>query len=303
MYSILTCQPLVLVALEAGCEQHPSINHTIALNDTIFAPTTPTIINSTTAAEDSAKSGNSMALPIGAIIGIVIGAFIFIALVIGCVFLQMRKRRNRREKEELEQHIRSSALEFHCATHVNPFSPGFRNSNDGWHDPQMQQQAQEEYQYQYQYQQEGESEQTVQMVDEKHHAGAGDALHSHPPEGPVRNFSRKDKQPTSITTTMELTEPSAALMSSPRRESPSDYGSPASATSTRSNVPFLARYNNKAAMSPSSPSMTYSAMPKTSSPLVQQAEWGNVRGDDADKTCAPVAARQIQTSFPPPPKR
>lgn len=176
---------------------------------------------------------------------------------------------------------------------MNPFSPGFRNSNDGWTEAQ---------QY-HPYQQEPHHHQQQQhdvVVDEKEYAEAADALHSHPPEGPVRNFSRKEKQPASITTTMELAQPAPAV-TSPRRDSPSDYGSPASATSAMSSIPFLASYNNKATVSPSSP-------------LVQQSSWEEMRPNGAARgltrskartteTCAPVAARQIQTSFPPPPKR
>lgn len=318
------------VALEAGCEQRPTAHGHIALNDTLFANRTIGILNL-----NSPPKTQKTGLSTGALIAIiVVSVIVGLLLIGGCVFLHIRRRRNRYNKSALEyaasRHLRgASSMDFQCATHVNPFSPGFRNNNSSNQDMQYAGGFRE-------YDDNGSVEvHTATAVNLHHHRGGSsvdekgmpivtaataqekqpytDALRSHPPAGPVRNFSHKQQQqPSSIDTTSGLARPEKA-MTSPMPYSPDSYMTPSSTTSA---TPFLAA-GQSSAFSPTSPRVVPSAAfsPHTSSPLVKQQPWeetgahggggGGLLRSKASKADvnAPVAARQLQTKFPPPPKR
>lgn len=229
-------------------------------------------------------------------------------------------------------------MDFQCATHVNPFSPGFRNNNNNnssYQDMQQHAGAFREYD-----DNASVEVRTAAAVNLHHHRGGSsvdekgtpfviaasaaqeeqpytDALRSHPPAGPVRNFSHKQQQPSNIDTTNGLARPEKA-MTSPMPYSPDSYMTPSSTTSA---TPFLAA-GQGSAFSPTSPRMVPAAAfsPHTSSPLVRQQPWeetggahggggggggGGLLRSKVSKTDvnAPVAARQLQIKFPPPPKR
>lgn len=205
----------------------------------------------------------------------------------------------------------ASSMDFQCATHVNPFSPGFRNSSDGWDDPQHAMEVHTATAVMISaggghINMDEKVMATSTSAQEEHYADAVDALNSHPPKGPVRNFSHKQQQPAYIETNTGLAMPEKA-MTSPMPYSPDSYVTPSSTTSA---TPFLAAGQNSA-FSPTSPRAAYS--PHTSSPLVRQEAWeetrtqgrGGLLRSKASKTDvnAPVATRQLQTTFPPPPTR
>lgn len=307
--------------MEAGCEQRPTAQGHIALNDTLFTSHVIGIVNTTAAAHQSSPAGSP-----AVIAGAVVGSVVAILLVALCVFFLVRRRTNRRNRSALEhaaaRHMRgASSMDFQCATHVNPFSPGFRNSNDGWDDPHHAMEVQmatavmirpgtgEKIPIQHQQPYQDQEQREGAAFEKETFADAVDALNSHPPTGPVRNFSRKDKSeqgPAYIDTTAAGIARPEPAMTSPMPYSPDSYVTPSSTTSA---TPFLAGWHS--GFSPQSPNITYSA--RMGSPLVHQASWEDTKPQGrsgllrskASKTdvSAPVASRQLQTSFPPPPKR
>ncbi|TQV91070.1 LPXTG-domain-containing protein [Cordyceps javanica] len=361
------------VALEAGCEQRPGPHGRVSLNDTLFANRTIGILDPNTPhAGRSAHPG----LSTGALIAVVVvGVLVGLALAGACVFLFLRRRRRRNlhntsalEYAARNHHKRGpSSLDFRCAAHVNPFSPGFiRNGStdrrddptDGPYDggPVAARTAAAVGLYPTTTTSTtagagAGAAQDLAATDEKArlaaaaavekqqlppYPGTVDALRSHPPAGPVRNFSHKhqhhphphqhQQHPSAIDTTTTTTAttnlaPPEKVMTSPTPYSPDSFTSPSSATSA---TPFLAPGQNSA-FSPTSPRVAAYSPHASSSPLVrqqqhqqQQQSWEEVptraqgRGvgvgllrSKASKTDvnAPVATRQLQTTFPPPPKR
>ena len=105
--------PLVMVALTAGCSERPAAGSTLGLNQTLFAQTTPKII------DPNATSG-PQGFASKYIIAIVISGLVFIALCGGCVYLAIRRCKNRAARK-----ANMSALSFYCDTHVDPYSAGY----------------------------------------------------------------------------------------------------------------------------------------------------------------------------------
>jgi len=114
------------VALEAGCLQQPPPGRILGLNDTIFAPTTITIVDPLTlikAPEQKGLPGTTIAGIVGGLLGVllILAAFIFVCY---------RKRKNRKNRADFEanrhnmvRHRHQSSISFQCQTHA--MSPRF----------------------------------------------------------------------------------------------------------------------------------------------------------------------------------
>jgi hypothetical protein len=120
-----------MVALEAGCQQQPATGTAIGLNDTIFSSTMISAENpKSLAAASSSKSG----LPTTTLVGIIVGILVVLVIGAAVVFVQRRKRVNRRLRLEVSSRNGGpkrgrrrpvSSLSFRCQTHVSPRSPAF----------------------------------------------------------------------------------------------------------------------------------------------------------------------------------
>ncbi|EFQ27941.1 LPXTG-domain-containing protein [Colletotrichum graminicola] len=120
-----------LIALEAGCRQRPDPGTLVSLNSTVFTKGTITAADP----KDAAKLAKDAtpALPMTAIVGIVIGAVVTFLFVAGCTFIQWRKRKARREGRGINPdlfrrakgHRPVSSLSFRCQTHLTPKTPNF----------------------------------------------------------------------------------------------------------------------------------------------------------------------------------
>ncbi|KAM3507621.1 hypothetical protein MY11210_007071 [Beauveria gryllotalpidicola] len=315
------------VALQAGCEQRPGPQGHLSLNGTLFDNRTISILDPNKPSP-SRKSG----LSTGALVAVVVISVLLGLLLLGaCVFLYIRRRRRRRRMESdpyggksaLEyaaarqqqngrRHGPSSSMDFQCAAaHLSPFTPGSRDGSD-----QLQQQQH------YHHHPQVRPTATAIYPDEKcivspEKQAYSDALRSHPPAGTVRNFSHKQQHPSVTDTEMmpdgvarpEKATTTTSSSSSPSPYSPDSYVTPSSATSA---TPFLGPGQNSAFPS------NFVTMAHTGSSPTKQPSWdetpqqgrgggggGGLLRSKASKTdvTAPVAARQLQTTFPPPPKR
>ncbi len=220
-----------------------------------------------------------------------------------------------------------SSMDFQCAasSHANPFTPGVRNNNNNGSnnssnstrvcdDPsgsvaEINAARAANFRQQCQYADEkamavaayaaAAREQQKQQQQQQHTDGV-DALRSHPPTGPVRNFSHKQQQqqPFDINTAADEAKPEkAATLSSSTPYSPDSFVTPSSATSA---TPFLAA-GQKSAYSPPMPQQPWE---ETRAPSRGGGVGGGIlrsKGSKPDVN-APVAARQLQMKFPPPPK-
>ncbi|KAK5663008.1 hypothetical protein OQA88_6422 [Cercophora sp. LCS_1] len=115
-----------VIALKAGCLQRPPVGQVIGLNDTVFAPTTITIIDPLSLIKAPEEKG----LPGTTIAGIVGGALAFLLILSAILFICYRKRKNRRARAEFEaarhsqaRHRHQSSISFQCQTHA--MSPRF----------------------------------------------------------------------------------------------------------------------------------------------------------------------------------
>ncbi|KAF5659169.1 exo-alpha-sialidase neuraminidase [Fusarium heterosporum] len=106
-----------LVALDAGCQQRPKPGTPIGLNDTVFSETTISILDPSA----SVVPGDSHALPNTSIAAIAVGAFAFLLISAGCIFMQHRRRKRNSTSN------RRSSLSFRCQTHLTPRTPGFHD--------------------------------------------------------------------------------------------------------------------------------------------------------------------------------
>lgn len=109
----------VLIALEAGCKQKPPAHIPIGLNETIFTSHTIQIV------EPSAQSPPSPTLVLStpAIAGIAIGSVVFLALLSGCTYMQIRKRRNKLDRSR-------RTLSFRCKTAAATSQPVYTDDYD-----------------------------------------------------------------------------------------------------------------------------------------------------------------------------
>lgn len=286
----------VLVALEMACKVKPAIGSVIGLNATVFSNVTISIADPII----SVAAQEGFHLPTAAIAGIAVGAFVLLSVAIGCVFMQIRKRKNRSTRSK---RVRASSLSFRCKDSALPSELGF-------HD---------EYEYDDRF-----------FTQEKPRADPSAALGSNPVT--EKELSSADygatranmpaKPMAIITTTLPL--PSPAL-TSPRYNSPDDYKTPLSTTSTRSNAPLL---NNTRSFPPpqysNSPILHPAATFSDSSPRITQSGWaGEIREPESPweqqdpsssnrelvkkksqgRMGTPTEVQRLQLSFPPPPKR
>ncbi|KAL2197309.1 hypothetical protein P885DRAFT_34860 [Corynascus similis CBS 632.67] len=114
-------------ALSAGCQQKPSPGTLLGLNDTVFADGPIGIVDSETDDDDDDNAG--LATPV--IIGIAVGAVVFLLLIAGITFVCLRRRRNKRVRTSSQgefRHRHRSSLSFQCQTHLA--SPRFWPSAD-----------------------------------------------------------------------------------------------------------------------------------------------------------------------------
>ncbi|KAI9898342.1 hypothetical protein N3K66_006702 [Trichothecium roseum] len=131
-----------LTALKTGCEQKPSANETLGLNDTVFAVTrTESLSERRSSSSSSSSSAN---LDTASIVGIVVGVIVALAIITaGAIFLHRHRLRNKRggssadslhsesqsppfSSKEKKAAVRpTSPLSFRCQTHLTPLTPDF----------------------------------------------------------------------------------------------------------------------------------------------------------------------------------
>jgi hypothetical protein len=242
------------------------------------------------------KSGIQLSTPIVA--AIAVGAAVLVIAIAGCVYLRIRKRKNRVSRLRRR---RASPLSFQCQTHLTPRDPHFQFGIDP-------------------------------SVHEKPYIDPSAALSSNPINGPspwmsprATDFSddKHDGKFPNITVTTCLPTP-PIVHTSPQRASPDDYMSPQSATSTRSNVPLLHHkpyVPSEYAGSPQQQSVA-SFSPIISTPISQRGSPSPIQSESCwedqrvmgsgrnltgkNNPWAPSSnfeAKVFSTSFPPPPKR
>ena len=110
----------VLTAIEAGCEQRPADTIVVGLDDTVFTTKTISIVDPTSESDSDSGDSQGLHLSPAVIAGIAIGGFVLLLFVVGCTYMQIRKRRNRRARTR-----RTSPLDFRCQTHLTPRTPNF----------------------------------------------------------------------------------------------------------------------------------------------------------------------------------
>ena len=87
---------LVFTALEAFCEQKPAPNLLLGVNETVF---THNAIEITQAEAPHGKTPKANPLSTVAIAGIAVGGIVVLALLAGCVYMQIRKRKNKAKRK------------------------------------------------------------------------------------------------------------------------------------------------------------------------------------------------------------
>lgn len=260
----------------------------LGLNATVFSNTTIQITQPSPPSS-SASPGSSPGTPLSApaIAGVAIGGLVALALAAGCVFMHLRKRRNRA--------ARASALSFRCKT---PRTGAFFTHRGGGR------QGEEEEEYD-----------DGRFFDEKTPCADHSAVS---PGGNARTglwngqsgpsgLGIRENKPASIVTTLPAPAPAHT---SPRRVPGDDYTTPTSTTSTRSTAALLSRSPHMPCGSPgimSSPVFAGSPVMSQSRFQPEGQEFGFARELARQKgrnsAGAPVQINKIQTSFAPPPKR
>ncbi|KAK2594918.1 hypothetical protein QQS21_007366 [Conoideocrella luteorostrata] len=313
------------IALQAACQQAPPVTLTIGLNETIFTQHVVQITKPSPPPSSSPSSSVRLSVP--SIIGIAVGAVAVIALLSSCLFMQCRKRRNRKNQSR-------RTLSFHCQTSAQTHRP---------HHPQQPRYHDEDYDYDY------DDERFFTETKADVHPSA--AMASMSPVARSQPFlwntpaaqegtgtgtgtgtgirPAVTQKQLNISTTLPAPEPA---YTSPRAAgfSPDDYTPPTSTVSTRSNAPLL--LGNRR---PSIASTTYSTSPAVgagistfggASPALSQMQFQNDgrpvrqeaqlplrspvgrdlagrRARAAAPLSSPVHRMKIQTSFPPPPTK
>ena len=113
---------LVIVALQAGCQQQPAAGMAIGINGTVFTTTQIAITTASAASSTTSGSGGSPSLSTGAKIGIIV-AIIIILLIITGVSIIWYKKRQRKTVVESRYDPRFGAPEISAPTagaFVNP---------------------------------------------------------------------------------------------------------------------------------------------------------------------------------------
>ncbi|KAH6892079.1 hypothetical protein B0T10DRAFT_284344 [Thelonectria olida] len=254
-----------LVALEAGCQQQPSPGTPVSLNDTVFTAAAIQPSNPTSA------PSSSTALASASIAGIVIGILVALLILVGCVFIQYRKRRNRARARVRERLGRSQPFSFYQQERARESEFSDISRGDYYHD-------------------------SVPM-DEQHQ-----------PQQPQQQAPAKPR-PANISTSIPW--PSPVHPSPREASFRETYATPPStSTSTRSNLisPLFSPGFGVASPRNMSPRFTRSSQPMgneyeggggqhsrgLSKELRKKQSWGAV---------APTEIRTIQIKFDPPPKR
>lgn len=301
------------VALEAGCEQRAGAHGRLALNDTLFANSTIGILN-----PNKPSKSRSVGLSSGALIAvIVLCVLIGLGAICGAAFLLLRRRhrRNRYNKSALEyaaskNHRRGAAaaasMDSCCpAAPANPLRSS--NERDGAATAAAAAAPADAAVPLPRYATAADEKAGLAAADKKQQPQPGmDALRSHPPAGPVRNFSHKQNGSSADAAAAVEENPVRLdkVMTSPSSSSPyspDSYVTPSSATSA---TPFFAP-GQTSAFSPVSPPSSRAGLAKQPSWEGRSGGGGGLLRSKGSKTDvhAPVASRQFQTTFPPPPKR
>ncbi|KAK2058541.1 LPXTG-domain-containing protein [Colletotrichum caudatum] len=283
-----------LIALGAGCQQRPDPGKLVGLNSTVFTKGTVTAVDPRDTTKP-AKDGNP-ALPMTAIVGIVIGAVVAFLFVAGCTFIQWRKRKARREgrgiNPELSRRAKGhrpvSSLSFRCQTHLTPKTPNFFSIEEEdahgeklrHHYEAQNQQEQQEQQQQHDMASSPVSKHSLWMphnsISSFH--GAAPALYTD------RKPTQKEPTLANITTSLPVIPVKAH---SPRfnASSPQDdyYATPTSTTSAAPLLPFRPYVPSEHGFptpptghaATFSPATTYASPTSgtTASPLLSQAGW------------------------------
>lgn len=324
----------VLTAVQAGCEQQPTGGMTVGLTDTVFTTDTITIVLPLSSSEDASSSSSSLSTPV--IAGIAIGSVVAALLAAGCVYMQIRKRRNRAARAAR----RASPLSFRCQTHLTPMTATFPDAMRAVE----QQEEEEKYERRFV---DPAAALASNPVSLSATGGGADVAASARSHAGLHSITTSIPRPPARVASAGATPLSSV---SPRIHSPDDYFQ--TPTSTTSNAPLLASfrpyvpsdYSPAAAAGPSLSSPETRSTPSFpqrspriggTSPRVEQRGWYNRPGlghnqsqqqqqqqqsawtpqimtDGPSRDLArgkrvvsgsPVSASTIQTSFPPPPPR
>ncbi|KND93858.1 hypothetical protein TOPH_01832 [Tolypocladium ophioglossoides CBS 100239] len=274
-----------LIALEAGCKQKPAPGLLLGLNATVFSNTTIQITQpSSSPAGSGSSSSPSTPLSTPAIAAIAIGGLVALALAAACVFVQLRKRRNRA--------ARASALLFRCKTpRTGTFVTQRGEDRDNEYD-------------------EGRffDEKTPDVDHAAASPGGSATTGLWNAQSGTSGLGIRENKPASIVTTLSAPAPAHT---SPRWVPADDYTTPMSTTSTRSTAALLSR---SPYIPSSSPGMMSSPLSTGSPPVTNQSRFRPdgqevglarelVRQQRWNSAGAPVQIATIQTSFAPPPKR
>lgn len=274
----------VILALQGACRTKPAPGSILILNNTLFG-------NDTIQVTDPLSSTNYEAprLSSSAIVGIVIGAVILLALAAGFIFVCIRKRKNRAREQD-----RASGYSFRCQTRVTPVTPRFPENSHG--DDHFH----------------GEEKAHVMVT-----TGIGANLYpvdQHPWNSQSSlnvTISRQENAVMRPSVITALTPPSQAYIS-PRASSPDDFATPASAVSTHSNAPLLGR--QPPGFTPS-PHLGQSSWSQSPNPYRTDRRWEEENGGVTNalgliskkkskaSMGSPVQSEILRTSFPPPPTR
>lgn len=98
---------IVVVALDAACQQQPVPGSKVSLDGNIFSSTLVNITSPSTAPTSSYNSSKG-GLTLGAKIGIAVGGVMFLLIVTGCCIVCQGKRRRRRFLKKHQQETRYS---------------------------------------------------------------------------------------------------------------------------------------------------------------------------------------------------
>ncbi|KAK2024996.1 LPXTG-domain-containing protein [Colletotrichum zoysiae] len=278
-----------LIALGAGCQQRPDPGKLVGLNSTVFTKGTITAVDPRDATKP-AKDGNP-ALPMTAIVGIVIGAVVAFLFVAGCTFIQWRKRKARREgrgiNPELSRRAKGhrpvSSLSFRCQTHLTPKTPNFFSiEEEDAHGEKLR------HRYEAQNQQEQQHDMASSPVSKHSLWMPHNSISSFHGAAPAPYTDRKPTQKettlANITTSLPVIPVKAH---SPRfnASSPQDdyYATPTSTTSAAPLLPFRPYVPSEHGFptpptghaATFSPATTYASPTSgtTASPLLSQAGW------------------------------
>jgi hypothetical protein len=119
---------LVFTALVAGCQQRPNPGSTLSLSGSLFSNTALNITTPVPTAIPVYTPQSTGSLSLGGIVGVAIGALVFVLTVLGCCTVWWGKRRRRAQLQRM--HSRSM-YNSESRTNVAPVEPKWSQNTAG----------------------------------------------------------------------------------------------------------------------------------------------------------------------------